>query len=240
MAADRPPGTVNILDPATALAFLHQQPVRALPGVGPALERALHRYGLTTVAELAALPQATLQRIAGVTTARLLHDRAHGIDPRRVTPAGPPPSITARRTFHHDVLDPTEARRALLDLAVELGVRLRQSKQCARQVELHVTFADRSVLVRSRTLPAATHHTPSLQNALYEMFSALGLQRARIRAVTARTADLTDAVGAAVQLTLDRATEAGRLLEPVIDHANRRFGNGTLRPAALAPALPRR
>ncbi|WP_274036313.1 DNA polymerase Y family protein [Streptomyces sp. MMBL 11-1] len=229
------PGAVRILDggPA-ALSFLHEQPVRVLPGVGPAMERTLHRYGLETAADLASLPLATLQRIAGASTARLLHERAHGIDPRRVTPAGPPPSITVRHRFTHDVLDPAEARRCLLDLSRQLGARLRHSQQCASRIELQVTFADRTSLVRSRTLAESTSHSPRLQEALYGLFAALGLQRARIRSVTARAAGLTDAATSAVQLTFDRTTEDARRLEPVIDRANRRFGDNTLQPAALA------
>lgn len=231
-----PPGAVRILDddPAAALAFLRQQPVRALPGIGPAMERTLHRYGLATVGDLADLPPATLQRIAGASTARLLHDRAHGIDPRRVTPAGPPPAITVGRRFDHDVLDPAEARRTLLDLAGQLGARLRHSRQCAARIELQITLADRTSMIRSRTLTEATSHSPRLQEVLYQLFAALGLQRARIRSFTARAAALTDTRATAVQLTLDRATEDARRLEPVIDRANRRFGSNTLQPAALA------
>ncbi|MCM2431074.1 DNA polymerase Y family protein [Streptomyces sp. RKAG337] len=237
IAADlTPPGAVRILDddPAAALAFLQQQPVRALPGIGPAMERTLHRYGLATVGDLADLPPATLQRIAGASTARLLRDRAHGIDPRRVTPAGPPPGITARRRFDHDILDPAEARRTLLDLAVDLGARLRHSRRCASRIELQITLADRTSLIRSRTLTEATSHSPRLQDTLYQLFSGLGLQRARMRTFTARAAGLTDTVTTAVQLTLDRATEDARRLEPVIDRANSRFGSNTLQPAALA------
>ncbi|GAA2266205.1 hypothetical protein GCM10010232_68190 [Streptomyces amakusaensis] len=237
MTADTtPPGTVRILDPdpATTLAFLHQQPLRALPGIGPALERTLRPYGLTTVGDLAALPPTTLQRITGPSTARLLFDRASGNDPRRITPTGPPPSITARHRFDHDVLDPAEARRTLLNLAIQLGTRLRHSQRCASRIELTVTFADRTSLIRSHTLAEATNHSPRLQEALYRLFSTLGLQRARIRALTARAAGLTNASASTVQLTLDRKTEHARRLEPVIDRANHRFGSNTLQPASLA------
>ncbi|MFJ2191673.1 hypothetical protein ACIOJE_27690 [Kitasatospora sp. NPDC087861] len=49
-------------DPAEALAVLHAQPVRALPGVGPVLERALVRYGVETIGQLAGLPLPTVRR----------------------------------------------------------------------------------------------------------------------------------------------------------------------------------
>ncbi|MFG2844283.1 hypothetical protein ACGF12_14075 [Kitasatospora sp. NPDC048296] len=239
LAADTAtPGTVQVLpdDPDRQLAFLHHQDVRHLPGIGPALEKKLRRYGIGTVGELAGLPPATVQRIAGAATGRLLLERAHGTDRRTVTPSGPPATISSTTRFDHDVLDPDEVRRALLHLATDLGNRLRAAGQAARAVELQVTFADRSSTTRSRTLPEATGHSPALRDALYGLHARLGLQRARVRAVTARTGDLRDHKSAAVQLTFDRPTENARTLEPVIDRANARFGTGALTPAALTSA----
>ncbi|MDH6130288.1 hypothetical protein [Kitasatospora sp. GP82] len=215
-------------------AFLDPQPVLALPGVGPALARTLDRYGLETVGDLRVLPPATLQRIAGAGTARLLAERANGTDPRKVSPTGPPATIAAKRTSDRDVLDPGQVRQALLSLAVELGARLRQSQQIARTVELQITYADRSSTTRSRTVKEPTGHTPALQQTLYSLHSGLGLERARIRGVTARVGALGSAAATAVQLTFDRAVEDARTLEPVVDKANARFGHGSLRPASLS------
>ncbi|MER5866684.1 hypothetical protein [Kitasatospora sp. NPDC002040] len=231
------PGTVQLLpdDPATALAFLHTQDIRLLPGVGPALEKKVRRYGIDTIGELAAIPVATVQRIAGASIGRLLAERANGTDRRTVTPAGPPATISSSRRFDRDVLDPAEIRRALLDLALDLGTRLRAAGQSARAVELQVTYADRSSTTRSRTLPEATGHSPALREALYSLFGVLGLERARIRAVTARAGGLATVTAAhGVQLTFDAAAEAARTLEPVLDKAAARYGTGAVAPAALA------
>ncbi|MDH6130033.1 hypothetical protein [Kitasatospora sp. GP82] len=186
--------------------------------------------------QLADLPLATVQRVAGASTGRLLHDRADGNDPRRIAPSGPPVSIAATQRFDRDILDPGEVRQSLLALAVDLGARLRASHQQARQVELQITYADRTHTTRSRTLKEPTAHTPVLQDTLYTLYGALGLQRARIRALTARVAHLNHAAAGYVQLTLDPATEDRRRLEPVLDKANNRYGPGTLRPAVLTSA----
>ncbi|MFC8452141.1 hypothetical protein [Kitasatospora sp. NPDC057223] len=229
------PGEALILDadPVAVAGFLRARPVEALPGVGPVLARGLHRYGVGSVGDVAGLPLTTLQRIAGASTGRLLHDRARGIDPRGVTVAGPPAGIAASRRFERDVLDPDVLRQALLALAVDLGARLRAADKTARAVELQITYADRSTTTRSRTLRESTAHTPLLQDTLYALFAGLGLQRARIRAVTARVNGLAAAEHGFVQLTLDAATENNRLLEPVIDRANHRWGTGTVHPATL-------
>ena len=74
---------------------------------------------------------------------------------------------------------------------------------------------------------------PAIRDTLYATFAALGLQRARVRAVTARTGNLATATGTAAQLTFDRSTESHRTLEPVLERAARRFGPGAIAPAAL-------
>ncbi|MET9615377.1 DNA polymerase Y family protein [Kitasatospora indigofera] len=235
------PGEVLVLDPdpSAVEVFLRARPVEALPGVGPVLARGLRRYGIAYVGDLADLPLATLQRVASGSTGRLLHQRAHGIDPRTVAPAGPPASIAATRRFEHDVLDPGQVRQALLALAGDLGARLRAGGRSARTVELQVTCADRSTTTRSRTLREPSAHTPVLQDSLYALFGALGLQRARVRAVTARVSGVVAAERVFVQLTLDAVTEDRRVLEPVIDRANRRWGSGTVHPGALTKAKAR-
>lgn len=242
MAADAAtPGTVTVLDddPVEQSGFLRTRPVRELPGVGPALERSLAKYGIQRVGDLADLPVSTLQRIAGASTGRLVDERAHGVDRRAVTPAGPPVTITSGHRFDHDVLDHEQVRRALLAAANDLGTRLRAAGQTTRTVELQVTYADRSATTRSRTLREPTAHTPMIRDVLYSAFASLGLQRARIRAVTARTGNLAAATGAAVQLTFDRPTESRRALEPVLDRAAGRFGYAATAPAALAATKAR-
>ncbi|HZU80852.1 MAG TPA: DNA polymerase IV, partial [Acidimicrobiales bacterium] len=57
----RPGRGVVVVEPEQELAFLHALPVRALWGVGPATAVRLERLGVTTVAELAALPEETLR-----------------------------------------------------------------------------------------------------------------------------------------------------------------------------------
>ncbi|MFJ9460787.1 hypothetical protein ACIRST_37675 [Kitasatospora sp. NPDC101447] len=96
-------------------------------------------------------------------------------------------------------------RRALLDLAGELGARLRASRQTCCQVELQVTYAHRSHTVRRRIMREPTQHTADVQAALYGLFAALGL----VRAVTARVAELGTAAANWTQLTLGQPSRSG-------------------------------
>src|SRR5206468_11384617 len=66
------------------LAFLHALPVERLWGVGAVTARNLRQRSITTVADVARLDEATLERILGRAVGRHLHALAHNRDPRPV------------------------------------------------------------------------------------------------------------------------------------------------------------
>ncbi|WP_435241409.1 DNA polymerase Y family protein [Streptomyces cucumeris] len=234
-AAPDAPGAVRTVpdDPGAVAAFLARKPPTALPGVGPVTARTLCAYGLDSAARIADAPLGTLQRILGASTARTVHAWARGVDPAPVTPNAPARAMGAEHRFRHDELDPVRRRRALLTLADGLGARLRTSGQVAAVLVLTVRYADRSTTTRSRTLAEPTAHTPVLTSAAYALHDALGLQRARVRAVSLRVEGLTDAGLAAHQLTFDPADEKSRRLEAAADRARARFGPSAVRPAGF-------
>ncbi|MGP3984424.1 DNA polymerase Y family protein [Streptomyces sp. KR80] len=224
-------------DPEAVAGFLARKPVSTLLGVGPATARTLRSYGLDSLERIAAVPQATLQRILGASAGRRLHERACGIDPTPVTPNAPARSIGAEHRFDHDELDPDQRRRALLTLAHEIGTRLRTEGQVARSLTLTVRYADRSTTTRGRALPEPTAHTPALTSAAYALHASLALQRARVRAVSLRAEDLIPAELASRQLTFDDpAEEKSRHIEAAADRARARFGGGAARPAGTLRA----
>ncbi|WP_340562740.1 DNA polymerase Y family protein [Streptomyces sp. GSL17-111] len=232
-AHDGPPGRVRTVpdDPGAVAAFLAPKPVAALHGVGPATARSLGAYGLDTVGRVAAAPPATLQRILGAAPARRLRDRARGEDPTRVVPSAPARSASAEHRFGRDEVDADVRRRVLLTLADDLGFRMRDDAQVARALTLTVRYADRSTTTRTRALPEPTAHTPALTALAYALHDALGLQRARVRALALRAEDLTAADLASRQLSLDPRAEKARRAEAAADRARRRFGAAAAHPA---------
>lgn len=189
-----------------------------------------------TIGLLANLPEATVQRVLGGKAGRLLRERARGVDRRRVVPAELPHSAAAQRRFPTDTLAPELVSSALLSLAVELGERLRTRRQAAKAVTMTVTFADRTQLHRSRQLPGGpSAHTDDLRDVAYDMYRALGLQRARARAVALRCEQLVDAAAACEQLSFDADREHRLRAEQAIDALNARFDSGTVGPAASYP-----
>lgn len=231
-AREAEPGTTRVV--TDVAAFLDERPVGALPGIGPATARTLCEYGLDTVGRLAAAPLSTLQRLTTARTGRELHEKARGVDRARVVPNAAARSVAAERAFPRDELDPFRHRRALLSLADELGARMRDDGQVCRSLSLTVRYADRSSTVRSRVLAEPTAHSAALASAVYRVYEALGLQRARVRGISLRAEGLGPVEGASRQLTFDPVDERSRVLEAVADRAREKFGPGVIVPASLA------
>ncbi|MFE2429965.1 ImpB/MucB/SamB family protein [Streptomyces sp. NPDC059373] len=232
-AASAPGRTLQVLADQAA-AWLRPRPVTALPGIGRATATTLGRYGLHTIGQVADLPAATLQRLLGAGPARLLAERARGHDPRPVTPQAPAAHLTADLVLDRDCLDPEQHHRAVLALAEQLGQRLRTEGQVAGHLTLTVRYADRSSTSRARTLIEPTSHSPALAVTALGLLTALGLQRARVRAFTLRADDLRPADDAHHQLSLDPGDGRARAAEAAADRARRRFGPAAVHPATLA------
>ncbi|MDF3141801.1 MULTISPECIES: helix-hairpin-helix domain-containing protein [unclassified Streptomyces] len=234
-AAVTEPGGLTVIDDTdeAIVAFLHLRPVAALPGVGPATARTLIHHGLETVGDVARTPLATLQRLLGAAAGRQLHERAHAHDPRTVVPNALSKTTTVSHGFDRDELDPDEHHRAVLALTHQLGARLRDDQAVARTLTLTVRYADRTTTSRTRTPSEATAHTLALTRTAAGLYESLGLQRARVRALSL-TAELTDATAAAHQLTFDPDDTKARRIEAAADRARRRFGVDAVLPAALA------
>lgn len=231
---DARPG-VTCAVPGDAVAdFLAGRPVAALPGVGGATARVLCEYGLDTLGRVAAAPLSTLQRLVGAKAGRELHEKANGVDRGRVVPNGVSRSLATERPFTRDELDPDRHRRALLSAAEELGSRLRALDKVCRTLTLTVRYADRSATTRSRTLGEPTAHSVALTRAAYDMYEALGLQRARVRSIALRAEGLDPAEQASHQLTFDPTDDKLRRIEEAADRARARFGPLAVLPGALA------
>ncbi|MFG2355531.1 hypothetical protein [Streptomyces sp. NPDC048521] len=221
-------------DPDGIAEFLAERPVSALPGVGTATTRTLSEYGLDTLGLVAAAPLSTLQRLIGAKAGRELREKAGGIDRGRVVPNAVSRSLVAERPFDIDELDPDRHRGALLSAAEEIGARLRAVEKVCRTLTLTVRYADRSSTTRSRTLKEPTAHSAALTRTAYGMYEALGLQRARVRALVLRAEALAPADQASYQLTFDPVDEKVRRIEEVADRARAKFGPRAVMPGALA------
>lgn len=235
MAADASaPGDTTWVPAGQAAAWLYPRPVTALPGIGRATAETLGKYGLHTIGQVADLSPATLQRLLGAAPARLLADRARGHDPRPAPRTEPTEHLAADTVLDRDCLDPALRHRAVLGLAERIGQRLRGESRIAGRLTLTVRYADHSSTTRTRALSEPTDHSPVLIATALGLLTALGLQRARVRAFAIRADHLLPAGSAHWQLSLDPQDARARAAEAAADRARRRFGPEAVRPATLA------
>ena len=227
------PDGMRLLTREQVVPFLHPMPVAALWGVGESTEAELHSLGLRTVGQLAHVPRATLRRAFGEQTAAQLHALAWGVDDSPVVPARRERSVGSSQTMAHDVDDPEVVRRQLLHLAERTASRMRHAGVLGRTVVLTVRFSDFTTITRSRTIAVPTDVTRDLHATAWSLYTALGLQRARIRMLGVRMEGITEAGGTLVQGRLDEPEHGWRDAERAMDRAAARFGQGVVRPASL-------
>jgi DNA polymerase-4 len=167
------PDGLLVVEPGAELDFLHPLGVRKLWGVGPATERKLTALGVTTVGELAALPEDTLVRTLGRAAGHHLHELSWNRDERTVVPDQEVKSIGHEETFPTDLHDHAALDHRLVGLADGVASRLRTAGVAARTVQLKVRFGDFTTVTRSRTLAEPTDLAAELRRVGGELLHEL-------------------------------------------------------------------
>src|SRR5438270_1749938 len=150
-AVAKPDGLL-VVPPDGELAFLHPLPVERLWGVGRVTAEKLHRRGIGTVGEVAALSEETLVAMLGRASGRHLHALAHNRDPRPVHPRRRRRSIGAQRALGRRRRSQAEIAAALTALVDRVTRRLRAAHRACRTVVLRMRFDDYSRATRSYTM----------------------------------------------------------------------------------------
>ena len=143
-------------------SLLDALPVRRLWGIGPVAEEKLHRLGIETVGQFAALADAEAASILGATVGPALHRLARGIDDRPVVERAEAKQISAESTFAVDLTTLDQLQDAGGPIAEHAHKRLERDGRGARTVTVKLKKSDMSTLTRSATLPYATADAATL------------------------------------------------------------------------------
>jgi DNA polymerase IV len=235
------PDGMLVIEPGQELGFLHPLPVGRLWGVGPATRARLERFGVTTVGDLAALPEDTLVRALGPAAGAHLHALAWNRDDRRVEPDQEVKSIGHEETFPVDVRDRGRLERELLRMSDRVAARLRASDKVGRTVVLKARYGDFRTVTRSRTIAPATDLAPDIARVATALLGALdvgdGLRLLGVSVQQLETA--ADDAAAPQQLSFDdppaetRTDTSDHELARTVDRVRARFGDDALGSAAL-------
>jgi DNA polymerase-4 len=236
----RKPDGLVVVEPGGEAAFLAPLSVGRLWGVGPQSERALREYGVTTIGQLAALPESMARRRFGRHGADLVA-RARGIDTAGVVPQHEPKSVGHEHTFDHDTASRPQLEALLLDLAESVASRLRHHDLSAAAVQIKLRYEGFETLTRQVQLAGATREAEPLYEAGVEL-----LRRVLVAGRGVRLLGLT-AIGLTRVQQLPLFDEAGRSdlgrrdrLARSLDAVRERFGERSITRARLVRERHRR
>ena len=206
-------------------ALLRRLPVERLPGVGPSTAELLHKYGLTEVGHIAAMPDGNMEQLLGSGGAALWV-YAHGRDDTPISAESEPPkSIGRETTFREDTAD-REALRAMLYSLIEHAARqLREEGFLARRVTVKVRYADFTLATAARTLPAPADFDHAFFEAACERLDhLLERKRLRVRLVGVSLSGLTPFSQRQAGLFADREHGRRKGFYRGLDQIRERFG----------------
>ncbi len=147
---DKPDG-LTVVPPHRVREFLDPQPVRRIPGVGPATAKRLAALGVETIRDLRELAEEELATRFG-RHGRDLARRARGEDERPVRVDRERKSLSAETTYAQDLATLAEMDDELVRLADRVARGLERRDLSACTVTIKVRYPDFTTLTRSRTV----------------------------------------------------------------------------------------
>jgi DNA polymerase IV len=218
------PDGLLVVPPDGELAFLHPLPVERLWGVGPVTADKLRARGITSVGEVAGLPEAALISMLGRAAGRHLHALAHNRDSRPVRVGRRRGSIGSQRALGRTPKTPDAVDAIIVGLVDRVTHRMRAAGRVGPTVVLRLRFDDFSRATRSHTLPWATAETQTILATVRGLLTtAMPLIESQgLTLVGVAVANLENA--SAVQLALPFDRWSGGALDAAIDEVRDRFG----------------
>ncbi len=229
--------------------FLAPLAVRPLPGLGTPVLARMDEPNLRWIRELAALTRERLALAFGASGPPLA-ERARGIDPAPVLPAGETEPAVRREVVLPEDRNDDEVLIAHLYRLVEEAVReLRLRGRWARRLTVAVTGSDGMEAERGTTLARPTDVDFDLYPVARALLARAWTRRVRVRRLAVRMdrpaapdpqLGLFDAPAdgnAAGAVSLRRPDGARRDLARAVDRVRARFAWDTIHVARAAPAV---
>jgi DNA polymerase-4 len=227
-------------------AFLRPLPVERLWGVGAATSAKLRERGITTVGEVAELPETILVSLLGRAAGRQLHALAHNRDPRPVQAGRRRGSIGSQCALGRSRRSSEDVSAVLVGLVDRVTRRMRVAGRVGRTIVLRLRFGDFSRATRSVTLPLPTAHTHTIL-VTARWLLARAQPEIEHRGLTLVGVAVTNLENQAlVQLVLPLDPHAGGSLDAAVDEVRERFGSKAVvravllgrDPGIVVPLLP--
>jgi DNA polymerase-4 len=237
------PDGLLVVPPQRELDFLHPLPVDRLWGVGRITAEKLRDIGITTVGQVAGLPEGMLVAILGRGSGRHLHSLANNRDPRPVQARRRRRSMGAQRALGRRPKTRGDLDAVLVGLVDRLARRLRKAHRVCRTVVLRLRFDDFSRATRSLTMSRATARTEAILAAARGLLTAAlpVIERRGVTLVGVSLGNLADDGFVQLELPFDRRPSVA--LDGALDRVRERFGSAAITRGVLlgrdrGPSVP--
>ncbi|MEA2622861.1 MAG: polymerase [Chloroflexota bacterium] len=224
----RKPDGLVVVTPGNEADFLAPLAIGRLWGVGERTRLALADYGVTTIGDLARLPEDVLRRRFGSQGA-VLAARALGIDASPVGDGDAAKSVSHEHTFDVDSSDWDVIERTLLGLSEGVARRLRDGGVRAGTIGVKVRDSAFVTLTRQRTLAEPTDQSDVIWR------TAVALARPHVRGIRVRLLGVAAThLGEREQLALfGEGDDRRRRATEATDRIRERFGTRAITRARL-------
>lgn len=216
---------------------LKNMPADALLGVGRSTKKALNKYGIYTIGQLADSNKEFIISLLGKNGA-LLWRNANGMDTSPVTTekeAPPIKSIGHGTTPPKDLETNDDVKRLITALSQDIGEKLRRHR--LRCLAVSLSLRDKKLHTTSLQcrLNTATDNSGVIARAAFHLFMESGGIDTPLRSLTVTAINLEDAT---LPQQTDIFTDFSRLekqkaIDKAVDGIRKRFGKNAIQPALI-------
>ena len=200
---NKPDGWKVIL-PEEAEAFLEALPIEKFHGIGQVTARKMRSLGITNGADLKQVAQEKLHHHFGK-AGRYYYYIVRGTDERSVNPSRIRKSISAERTFDHDLQTHAELVEEVHRVADILMDRMEKAQAQGLTLTLKVKYADFSLITRSITQQQTISDGATIKSLAAELLRHIDIEEYSVRLLGIGVSNLltTERLANGVQLMLD-------------------------------------
>lgn len=225
------PNATTVISRENYKEILYPLPVEQLIFIGSVAGAQLRRYGIETIGGLADISLETAERLLGKAGEGLWLS-ARGMDDSVVRPWGegePVKSVGSGQTFAYNLTDIGDQKAALMQLAENVGFRLRRLGFLCQTVMLQIKNPELKVISRQMKTKQPTNLTRHIYDTAFELLINSWRSGAPIRMMTVTATQLAqeqDIIPQQLSLfdTPPIENEKLKKLEGTIDQMRERFG----------------
>ena len=229
------PDATTVIPPEGWRDIVWPLPVGDMLFAGRSTQRVLGQYGIETIGQLAACPEAMAEQLLGKMGGQLWR-YANGLDNSPVRPGHqhePVKSVGNGTTFPADLVRWEQIRQGLAPLCDSVATRLRRQRLYAGGVSVTLKGADFKTVSRQTRLDEPTHLMRDIWETAQTLARQIWKAPTPIRAMTVTALYVTEDGQAYRQLDLLGQSSAARSekqekLESAVDAIREKYGSGAI------------